>query len=860
MCSPTETTVGERVVDRYQLTDQTNMNLFIRRAYLTLILTIASIFSLKADHITGGEFTVEHLEGNTFLGVLSLYRDCNGMGANFDPDADITVFDAVTHENLMELSFTFVGFDVTTPELGNSCFVPDVCLEIGVYTQEFTLPDNPNGYYLSKERCCRNDLSVNLSGVDLGFVFTVDVPDPALENSTPVFNPYPNEAYLCINGANTIDFGATDADGDSLVYSFTQPLNGSSTAFAPNPAVASSKPYAEVTWAGGYSTDNQVGGANPMTIDPETGIIVAQPDQVGIFTIAVKVEEYRNGVKIGQIRRELQLSSTACTYDEPSIISTATGDTIFDVLANTTFCIPIDVTDPNSGDTLFVQAEGELIDGAVMPMAVYPDANGFSTIVQDLCWAPKCHNVREEPYTITITAFSRGCAPETLISEQTLYFNVILEVDEPTDLAGPPSGEAIIDLYDPSTHCFEFEFFDPNAADSLMVIPDSELFDMEAVTALEVTFDQGSATLPFCWEVTCDDVRDEPYYVDFLVVTTNCEVQDTTVFSVPITVMVPDDEPSEFFQPAETITWQFYDTDTFCAPIVFADANYFDTLEVSAESEIFGLGAHATTDTMTNNSVVEGHLCWSPACTDVREEPYVVTLTGTANSCKTDKTVEMTIEIFLTLPPENPVVIEYPSSDSILHFIGGDPIDIDILATDIDPYDTLTLHATSSAFTAVGHPAEFERIPDFGIPEAVQGRFTWSPTCADVDEEPYLLTVEARSESCQKQVSRFVEIPILVTTPTRGDIEPIPNIITPNGDGKNEVWTIENKNDPCLLEFRSRVFDRWGRQVYETDNPGFEWDGENEGTEVTTGEYYHTIEYFYKNAVIHYSGNITVVR
>ena len=830
----------------------------------TLILSVLAAGTLSlsstASHITGGEFTVEHLEGNSFRAVLSLYRDCFSTGADFDVLVPITVFDAVTNEHLSSLDFQFSGFDVTTPELGNSCFTPDVCLEIGVYVKEFTLPDNPNGYYLSKERCCRNDLSVNLFGSDLGFVFTVDVPDPALQNSSPTFHPYPNEAYLCINGSNTIDFGATDADGDSLVYSFTEPLNGNSTAFSPDPFTASAKPYSVIDWATGYSTDNQVGGAVPMTINPETGIIVAQPNQVGIFTVAVKVEEYRDGVRIGQIRRELQLASTPCTFDEPSVISTPDGDTVFDVLANTTFCIPIDVTDPNTGDTLFVQAQGELMDGSVNPAAVFPDANGFSTIVQDLCWSPECHNVRDEPYELTITAFSRGCAPDTMISKQTLYFNVILEEDEPTELAGPANGEAFIDLYDPSTHCFEFEFFDPNSADSLQVLSQSSLFDLESVTALETTFDQGSATLPFCWDVVCDDVRDEPYYIDFVVVTTNCEVLDTTWYSVPITVMVPEDSISEFFQPVEDIYWQYYDSESYCAPILFGDANFFDTLKVSAASEIFALGAVATTDTMSGTSLIEGELCWQPECRHVREEPYTVTFTGTAESCKTNTAVIKTVNIYLSLPPENPVVLEFPAPGFIEHFVGGDMIDIPVLATDIDPYDTLTLHAVSGAFQAPGHQADFVQNPDFGIPEAIQGRFTWSPSCADISEEPYLLTIEARSESCQKQVSRFVDISILVTTPTKGDIMPIPNIFTPNGDGKNDVWTIENKNDPCLLEFRSRVFDRWGREVYTTDDPAFEWDGIFSGNELSTGEYFHTIEYFYKDAVKKYSGNITLTQ
>ena len=291
----------------------------VKKSWAVLIL-LGLPFFVKGDHLTGGDFTVTHVEDNTFLATLSLYRDCGSFGAPFDEFVEITVFDAVTDEHLSALDFLFIGFETIDPNLGNTCFEPDICLEIGVYEMEIELPDNPNGYYLSKERCCRSDLSINLFGINLGFVFTVDVPDPALANSSPQFGEYPGDAFFCVNEQNTIDFGAIDPDGDSLVYSFTDPYAGNSSFFDPNPVVATPKPYEIIFWETGFDTDNQVGGTPPMSIDPQTGVIIAQPDQVGIFTIAVQVEEFRDGILIGTVRREIQLLSVVCvdaafTYD-----------------------------------------------------------------------------------------------------------------------------------------------------------------------------------------------------------------------------------------------------------------------------------------------------------------------------------------------------------------------------------------------------------------------------------------------------------------------------------------------------------------------------------------------------------------
>ena len=824
------------------------------------ILTALIPFSSYSDHIIGGDFSVQHVDGNTFLAVLTLYRDCNGGGAPFDPTVNITVFDNVTNDHITDLDFQFTNLNVVDAELGNSCFTPDICMEIGTYEAEFTLDNNPNGYYLSKERCCRNDLSINLLGTDLGFVFTLDVPDPVLQNSSPEFGEFPTEAFFCVNGEVQIDFGATDVDGDSLVYGFTEPLNGESTAFAPNPDVATPKPYDVVMWAPGYTTNDQVGGTNPMSINPETGLITAQPDLVGIFTIAVKVEEYRDGEKIGEIRRELQLASSVCAIDLPSVISTPDNDTVFDVLANTELCFDITATDPNEGDTLFLFAEGELFDGSVMPLATFPPADSISAVTQNFCWAPLCSNLSDEPYVITVSAFSVGCSPDTLITTQDLYFNVFVEPDEPTEYVGPAGGY-IIDLYDPSTHSFNIEFEDPNEADSLTVLDiQSEIFEDGSVEPIEPITDQGQLNLPLTWNVTCDDVRDEPYFIEFNLVTTNCDVLDTTQFLVPITVIVQPNEPTEFVEPPEEIFFEFYSSDSLIIPVSVADGNYFDTLTVSAASEIFNQqGNPAIFESLTGNSFLEGDLIWIPECDDVRDEPYQVIFTATANSCKTDDVVQYPIEIFLSLPPENQGAITTPADGTfITHFIGEDPIDFTVLGTDQDSYDTLSLEIAGSILSA---PVTTPVFNTTGFIENVFGDFSWTPRCGDVQDDPYDLTFVLRSRSCQKNETVEINLEILLTTPTKGKIEPIQNVMTPNGDGFNDNWTIENKDDPCLLDFKAQVFDRWGKEVYITRDPSFEWNGESlSSEELLGGTFFRTIEYTYKRSRQTYSGTVDVLK
>lgn len=63
----------------------------------------------------------------------------------------------------------------------------------------------------------------------------------------------------------------------------------------------------------------------------------------------------------------------------------------------------------------------------------------------------------------------------------------------------------------------------------------------------------------------------------------------------------------------------------------------------------------------------------------------------------------------------------------------------------------------------------------------------------------------------------------------------IPNIITPNGDGFNDVFFIKN------LEYdiwELKVYNRWGKPVYQTENYQNDWQGEG----LIDGIYYYKLE------------------
>lgn len=79
----------------------------------------------------------------------------------------------------------------------------------------------------------------------------------------------------------------------------------------------------------------------------------------------------------------------------------------------------------------------------------------------------------------------------------------------------------------------------------------------------------------------------------------------------------------------------------------------------------------------------------------------------------------------------------------------------------------------------------------------------------------------------------------------------VPNVFTPNGDGKNDFFTIVNMSE--FPDSHLIVYDRWGLKVYENSNYQNEWNGSN----VVDGTYYYILSL---NTGKQLHGDITVIR
>ncbi len=84
----------------------------------------------------------------------------------------------------------------------------------------------------------------------------------------------------------------------------------------------------------------------------------------------------------------------------------------------------------------------------------------------------------------------------------------------------------------------------------------------------------------------------------------------------------------------------------------------------------------------------------------------------------------------------------------------------------------------------------------------------------------------------------------------------VPNVITPNGDGQNDILFIQTGN---LESYSINIFNRFGRRIFESNDPKDYWDGKVNGKVVSSGTYFYVIEAGTRAGSQVYKGNITVL-
>jgi gliding motility-associated-like protein len=301
-------------------------------------------FNATARHIIGGDFTYECL-GEQSPGVmrykfkLTVFRDCQSGGAQFDQRAYIGVHTgnlqgSILSDTINAPGMTVIDVPADTPGCVNQ--FPSVCVESKTYEFFRNLPVINESYFITWQRCCRNETISNLINPgEIGATYYIEI-SPLAQlncNNSPVFNNFPR-IVICNNIPLMEDQSATDADGDLLVYSFCSPLVGGANAgggggtgcnsVTPRPSCGppfTNAPMVVPT----YTPTAPMGGMPIISINSITGLVTGTPNKLGQYVVAICVQEFRNGQPIGTMRREFQFNIADCGAD---IVAAMSADTL----------------------------------------------------------------------------------------------------------------------------------------------------------------------------------------------------------------------------------------------------------------------------------------------------------------------------------------------------------------------------------------------------------------------------------------------------------------------------------------------------------------------------------------------------
>ena len=69
----------------------------------------------------------------------------------------------------------------------------------------------------------------------------------------------------------------------------------------------------------------------------------------------------------------------------------------------------------------------------------------------------------------------------------------------------------------------------------------------------------------------------------------------------------------------------------------------------------------------------------------------------------------------------------------------------------------------------------------------------------------------------------------------------IPNAFTPNGDGVNDIFKVK-EGYKSIVSFEAKVFNRWGKKLYEWKELDGGWNGKCGGSDVPDGAYYLVVK------------------
>ncbi len=340
----------------------------MKKYLLAVFFIIGFSAFVLATHNRAGEITYEHISGRTYKITLITYTYTPSAANETRKILEIDWGDGSTDDE--KDSIERIKIDYLPNEIQRNTYV-------GYHT----FPGD--GIYEMVMSDPNRNLGIENIPSSVNVVFTLKtillIKGFIGNNTAPkLFNPPVDKAFLGHKFVHNPM--AYDIDGDSLSYKLVKCLG------------ADGEEIPGYRYPESSNTD--------IYIDAITGDLVWDaPVLVGEYNVAFTIEEYRDGVKIGEILRDLQIEVYETDEKEPEFeelqdeICVIAGNSIeFDVVA----------TNPNGGN-LVLTGIGGILD-VTATKASFQNKEGEGTVKSTFIWKTSCSDIRVYPYSVSFKA------------------------------------------------------------------------------------------------------------------------------------------------------------------------------------------------------------------------------------------------------------------------------------------------------------------------------------------------------------------------------------------------------------------------------------------------------------------------
>jgi CHU_C Type IX secretion signal domain len=841
---------------------------------LILILFLATPFLVKASHIVGGELALVHIPGTLYRYRIEmiLYYDLHGNTGG-DLSATVRIFRKSNNQAVSDRILTALGpinrsnpnnvfaigipVSYYQPECSSGSIETNkVSYTSGEFELSPTTFNEPEGYYMVYERCCRNYTINNIISKNpqnssyseiAGQIFYLEFP-AVIKNNEPFINSSPKlfpplSDYACPNRSYFVDFAGTDEDGDSLAYSIVTPLNSVERLIALPPNGPNPGPYDSVLFADGFSNTNFMKGTPDLRINDE-GLLTVTPTIPGLYVFAVRCSEFRNGVKIGEVRRDFQmLVQNFCATAVPPIITGKKQNeaeflyrdnmnVVFPPLTqNSDRCIQVRISDldiQNDFDgfkekiKIVARAVGNKknIGEVILPSIKIASLTATNPVaIFNICF-DECPLIPNVPYFIQIIAFDDACA---LPLSDTLRISVLVEIPEnsPVQFASPvPNAIDALNEGDPEK-LWPVKVVD--AEDNITMAYLTDGFDLAHV-GMDLDFAQpGYLVLEdtLIWNPTCDkyDFSVKRNFRITLIADDsdlcNYNVADTAYFDLTL-IPPPNADPIIDTDLTAVYSERLVDGGQYRiydAPIQFKLFGHDDDVLYPISFEAEGIGFNMADFGMSFTPVsglpdIQSPFSWTLNCEPfhlAEKDSFAIQfrVVDKNNKCKIYQADTVDIG-FRILPPVN-VIPEITAQN--LH--PETTIDANTASTFWDKPVEFRLTGTDEFMAPQRDNISIEIIDAEGdIPpegytftpvsgqDQIETNFSWNPDCSifrsNIFSNDYEFTFRVFDNHCESASADTVTIHLNIKDYVSTDefFQPI-NAITPNADGINDFFAFD---------------------------------------------------------------------